>query len=365
VFPDLSDDLLLNLFHKGAKAQWTSRDLDWSAETTLSPRQRLALARLLTPVYFGEQTAMAGASGILPKVMAAGEATAQLYLASFIMDEARHFETLTRLYRSLGHDPLGLREIPELLRYHHRIRQGDRADWVWGILFSDVIAKHFYRAFGASQTPGDPLFGSLSNRILQDESRHLAFAEHYLRRNVAGMEPARRRALIEMRDDLFRILQAMTERVRADAAAFDIDSDDYLGWVWSDVEAFGKRIGLLDRPQPPPPPPDRRAPSALPYGRADAGTGSEEEVTQDRAHDSTLWDPLVARGRVDESTLEDHSVAHGRATDDRSSGPWASTGRTEGVGSTPVEPEAAAEGVVARCFGCLLTMMCGRRVATA
>ena len=29
VFPDLDEDLLLNLFHKGAKAQWTSRDLDF------------------------------------------------------------------------------------------------------------------------------------------------------------------------------------------------------------------------------------------------------------------------------------------------------------------------------------------------
>ena len=219
VFPDLSDDLLLNLFHKGARAQWTSRDLDWTRPTTLSPRQRLALARLLTPVYFGEQTAMAGASTILPKVMAAGEATAQLYLASFIMDEARHFETLTRLYRSLGHDPLGLREIPELLRYHHRIRQGDRADWVWGILFSDVIAKHFYRAFGVNQAPADPLVrrplrAHFAGRVAPSRVRR-ALPAAQCRRHGA----ARRRALIEMRDDLFRILQAMTERVRADAAA--------------------------------------------------------------------------------------------------------------------------------------------------
>jgi hypothetical protein len=319
VFPDLSDDLLLNLFHKGAKAQWTSRDLDWGAKTGLTSRQKLALARLLTPVYFGEQTAMAGASSILPKVMAAGETTAQLYLASFIMDEARHFETLTRLYRSLGHDPLGLREIPELLRYHHRIRQGDRADWVWGILFSDVIAKHFYRAFGVNQTPGDPLFGSLSTRILQDESRHLAFAEHYLRRNVAGMEPARRRALVDMRDDLFRILQAMTERVRGDAAAFGIDSDEYLGWVWSDVEAFGKRIGLQDRPSEPPPPPyDRDARSATPQAAAEVGRGRGES-------------PGEGEGRA--------------------------PGEVDGSG-----PGAA---VVARCFGCLLTLICGRRLAPA
>jgi hypothetical protein len=307
VFPDLSDDLLLNLFHKGARAQWTSRDLDWTAPTSLSPRQRLALARLLTPVYFGEQTAMAGASAILPKVMAAGEASAQLYLASFIMDEARHFETLTRLFRALGHDPIGIREIPELLRYHHRIRQGDRADWVWGILFSDVIAKHFYRAFGSNQAQQDPLFGNLSNRILLDESRHLAFAEHYLRRNVAHMDSARRRALVDMRDDLFRILQAMTERVRADAAAFDVDADDYLGWVWADVEAFGKRIGLSDGGSEPP----------------EHGAAEPPE-----------------NGRSTASPVEKR------------------------VEITPPEV-GGADAIVARCFGCLLTLICGRQLSRA
>src|SRR6185503_583118 len=143
----------------------------------------VALARLLTPVYFGEQTAMAGASGVLPQLMRARETSAQVYLASFIMDEAR-------LYRALEQDPLGLRDLPELLLYHHRLRQGDRADWVWGILISDVIAKHFYRAFGLAQP--DPLWAGLSRRILRDESRHLAFAEHYLRRNVGRMDAARR-----------------------------------------------------------------------------------------------------------------------------------------------------------------------------
>jgi hypothetical protein len=250
IFPDLDDDLLLNLFHKGAKAQWTSRDLDYARPMELDARQRAALARLLTPVYFGEQTAMVGASGILPQPMRARESTAQVYLASFIMDEARHFEALTRLYRALGHDPLGLRDIPELLLYHHRLRQGDRADWVWGILFSDVIAKHFYRAFGPVQA--DPLWSGLARRILRDESRHLAFAEHYLRRNVARMDPARRSALLVMRDDLFRLLAAMTERVRADAALLEVDADDYLVRVANEVETFARRIGLTGAGSDPP-----------------------------------------------------------------------------------------------------------------
>jgi len=308
LLPDLDDDLLLNLFHKGARVQWTSEDLDWEPPLRLSDRQRESLARLLTPVYFGEQTAMLGASGILPQLAGAGETSAQLYLTSFIMDEARHFEALTRLYGKLGQDPLGLRQIPELLRYHHRIRQGDRADWVWGILFSDVIAKHFYRSFGVAQA--DPLFGAMSQRILLDESRHLAFADHYLRRNVPRMERARRLALVDMRDDLFRLLGSMTERVRVDAAQFGVDPDDYLARVWADVESFGRRIGLTD-----------------------GGHGDE---------------PPGGPGR----TVRSGAGADG-AADPASAEP------------PPEPPPRAFQISLPRCFGCLLTLLCGRRLAPA
>jgi hypothetical protein len=295
VFPDLTEDLLLNLFHKGAQAQWTSRDVDWSIQTRLSPRQQLALARLLTPVYFGEQTAMAGASSILPSVMAAGEATAQLYLASFIMDEARHFEALTQLYKTLGHEPLGIRDMPELLRYYHRLRQGDRVDWVWGILISDIIGKHFYRGLGPNQLMPDPMFGELSSRILRDESRHLAFAEHYLKRNLPSLVPERHSALVGMRDDLFRLLETMTERVRADVEAFDVEVEDFLGGVWTDIETVTKRIGLVNGHHRPPP--DGQSPPR----------------------------PLLQKVSIDSKD----------------------------------------ENIVAKCFGCLLTLICSRRLAPA
>ncbi len=265
IFPDLEDDLLINLFHKAAKVQWTSRDLDWGQSLQMTPRQNQALARMLTPVYLGEQTAMAGAASILPQLMEAGETTAQIYLASFIMDEARHFEALTRLYKRLGHHPVGLRELPEMLRYHHRLRTGDRVDWVWGILISDLFAKLFYQWFADAQREG--LFGRMSARILVDESRHQAFAEHYLRRNVPRMDPARRRALLGMRDELFRIMRAMEDRLRADCEALNFDGNAFLDRLWEELEYFSRRIGLgngappADRPGPTPPdgPPEEQA----------------------------------------------------------------------------------------------------------
>lgn len=260
IFPDLEEDLLLNLFHKAAKVQWTSRDLDWNAKMPMTERQKEALARMLTPVYLGEQTAMIGAASILPQVMQAGETTAQLYLSSFIMDEARHFEALTRLYKTLGYHPVGLRQLPEMLRYHHRLRTGDRADWVWGILISDLFAKLFYQWWSEAQ--GEALFGRMSAKILVDESRHQAFAELYLRRNIPKMDSSRRKALVEMRDELYRIMRAMYDRLRADCDAVGLDGDALLVRLWGEIDAFGGRIGLSGGGPPDEPPPDR------PRGRA-------------------------------------------------------------------------------------------------
>jgi hypothetical protein len=308
VLPDLEDDLLMELFHKGAKAQWTSRDLDWAPSLRLDARQRQALARLLTPVYFGEQTAMAGASAVLPQLMFAGETTAQLYLSSFVMDEARHFEALTQLYRKLGCDPLSLRQMPDLLRYYHRISHGDRIDWVWGILFTDVNAKHIFRLVG--KLYADPLFDRLSTLILRDESRHLAFAERYLRRNLARTDAARRRALLDMRDDLFRTIQIMIEQVRADTVTLGLDADGYLANVWADVEMFGNRIGLT---APLDPPDVDDGPTASP---------------------------------PDQSEPES----------DRREAPPASTVRA---------PRTVVSMSLPACFGCLLTLLCNRRLAPA
>ena len=240
---------------------------------------------------------MAGASSILPSVMAAGETTAQLYLASFIMDEARHFETLTRLYRRLGHDPLGIRDMPELLRYYHRLRQGDRVDWVWGILISDIIGKHFYRELGPKQAEPDPFFGGLTTRILKDESRHLAFAEHYLKRNLPKLTSERRRVMVEMRDELLRLLASMTERVREDASAFDVEVTDWVAGIADEIDGVAKRVGLVDR----------------------AGGGP-------------------SRG--------------------------AGAGIPRGAQMATANVASNDEKFVARCFGCLLSLICAQRLAT-
>ncbi|MCY0898663.1 MAG: hypothetical protein OWU33_06935 [Firmicutes bacterium] len=242
IFPQFEEDLLIRLFHKGVKAQWTASDVEWEQPLMLNEEEARALAHMLTPVYLGEQSAMIGASVVLPQMAMAGETTSQIYLSSFLMDEARHFEVLTKLYHRLHEDPLNVRQMPAMLRYHNRLRKGDRIDWVWGILISDIFAKNFYQIFFRSQP--NALFGTLSGRILQDESRHQAFAEHYLKRAVPQLESARLQALVSMKDELLSTMDSMYDRLVDDAARLNIDGRQFLDDLRAEIEHKATRIGL-------------------------------------------------------------------------------------------------------------------------
>lgn len=253
IFPKLDEnDLYLRLFRKAIASQWSSDDVDWEAPVGLTPRQARALTRVLTPVYLGEQTAMNGAATTLPSIVAAGETSAQLYLSTFLLDEARHFETLTQLYNRLQHHPVELRELPEMLRYHHRLRQGDRYDWLWGILISDLFAREFYLSFAKVQPKA--LFGQMSRRILVDESRHQAFAHAYLKNALPKLSQERRRAMLDMRDELMRTMRAMNQHLRDDAEVLGIEGDAFFRDLEEQIEAHSQGIGLRGDGRPPEPP---------------------------------------------------------------------------------------------------------------
>ncbi len=237
-------DLFIRLFHKAVGSQWSSDDVDWEAPLGLEPRQAVALTRVLTPVYLGEQTAMLGASAALPQLAAAGQTSAQLYLATFLMDEARHFEALTQLYQRLNHNPVSIREVPEMLRYHHRLRQGDRIDWLWGILISDLFARQFY--FGFAKVQPAALFGQMSARILVDESRHQAFAHTYLKQAMPSLPPERRQGLRDMQSELLRTMEAINQRLHDDTEALGLDGHAFIGELIAQIEAHSKSIGLYD-----------------------------------------------------------------------------------------------------------------------
>lgn len=244
IYPDLKEnDPILQLFHKGVKGQWSSNDFDWELPFHLDEAEATAFAHILTPVYLGEQTAMLGASTILPHFAEAHETSAQLYITTFMLDEARHFEMLTKVYRLLDRRPLEVRNLREMFRYHYRLlKSKNRLDWLFGILISDLFAKNFYGAF--RKTFPNTLFGKLSTRIILDEARHQAFAEHYIGAMRDEMPHEVRDRLLSMRDDLLFIMHEMLHKLQDEAGVVGIDGYEILQELTHDVEKKVHVMGL-------------------------------------------------------------------------------------------------------------------------
>jgi len=244
VFPRIDDTKLMDLFRKGVEGQWSATLIDWECPLRLDRHEQRALAHVLTPVYLGEQTAMVGASSVIPQFFAAHQTEPQLYLATFLLDEARHFEILTRLYYKMDLRPLEVRELKEIFRYQARLfKSRDKVEWLWGILISDIVARHFYSTLVKSHPQS--LLADIASRILLDEARHLAFAEVYLKAALIR-HPDLGPTFLKTRDELLRLIQAMCRALKEKATLVGIDVTLLFAAIADDVEKKVQRLHMIE-----------------------------------------------------------------------------------------------------------------------
>ena len=244
VFPRIDDTKLMELFRKGVEGQWSAAQLDWERPLLLDPHERQALAHVLTPVYLGEQMAMIGASSVIPQFFAAHQTEAQLYLATFLLDEARHFETLTRFYHKMDQRPLEVRDLKEIFRYQARLfKSRDKIEWLWGILLTDILARHFYGILAKAHP--NSLFAHIASRILLDEARHLAFAELYLKATLT-QKPELKPGFLKMRDELLFLMKEIYNGVKEKAVLIGLDGTLLFDSVAGDIEKKVQRLGMAE-----------------------------------------------------------------------------------------------------------------------
>lgn len=247
VFPRVENTKLMALYQKGVEGQWSPAQIDWECPLQLTRQEQQALAHVLTPVYFGEHTAMVGAGAVMPQFFAAHHTEAQLYLATFMLDEARHFETLTRLYQKMDLRPLEGRDLKDMFRYQARLfKSRDKVEWLWGILLSDILAQHFYGTLIKAHPHS--LLACIARRIMRDEARHLAFAEWYLKAALAR-QPALAPTFLKMRDELLFLVQAIYAAVKEKANFIGLDGSLLFAAVSRDIEKKVQRLRLRDQVQ--------------------------------------------------------------------------------------------------------------------
>src|SRR5476651_1618379 len=138
VLPDLSRKRHMSLWHKSLRAQWSAEDINWSVPHRLtSDKTKDSLARILTPILMGEQSALYSVSALIPILGQNSEVESQFYLTTWAVDEARHTELFTRFYNRIGREPLPIRRFPTGYIFKTTIVSKEPAEWLAGVLVSE------------------------------------------------------------------------------------------------------------------------------------------------------------------------------------------------------------------------------------
>ncbi|MGE0685093.1 MAG: hypothetical protein AB7P69_29800, partial [Candidatus Binatia bacterium] len=117
----------------------------------------------------------------------------------------------------------------------------DKVEWLWGILVSDILARHFYGIL-VKEHPGS-LFSHIGARILTDEARHLAFAELYLK-TALQRSPELKPRFLKMRDELLMLMREIYTGLKEKASLVGIDGYVLFAGVAGDIEKKVQRLQM-------------------------------------------------------------------------------------------------------------------------
>lgn len=262
----------MRLWHKAKQLGiWNPRDIDFTQDIqdwqSLGDRQRDALERQSALFLAGEESVTLDLLPLILVIAREGRIEEEMYLTSFLWEEAKHVEGFRRFFDEVA------RDTTDLSRYHgpnyRRIFYDElptamnrlltdpspvaqvRASVTYNLIVEGVLAETGYYGYSRSLfenhlMPGMQQFIGLLKR---DESRHIAFAVYFLSRLMA-----------EHGDDLWDALQArmnellpLTLGVVNDSydagdengeQPFDVPRDEILAYA---MTQFQKRLDRINR----------------------------------------------------------------------------------------------------------------------
>ena len=282
---DLKKKNLLKLYEKGKALNWNATELPWDTEVDMekiqSQRMKSGAGRLLrttmqppanvnddflakmgieqnafmlSQFLHGEQGALVATAKL---VQACPDEEAKFYAASQVLDEARHVEVFHRyLTEKLGTSYPILPSLANLLNDIVEAKDWDLSFLGMQIMVEGIAMGAF--AFVKMTNPDEPLILELVERVMQDESRHVAFGvltlEDLYKDGLDGNE------LREREDFVLEASHVLKERLNSNQVLkrMGIDTPEWNEWqktspylrgitqmVFSKVVPNLKRIGLL------------------------------------------------------------------------------------------------------------------------
>jgi ribonucleoside-diphosphate reductase beta chain len=202
------ESLPMRLWHKAKKlGVWDPRDIDLTRDAEdwarLDAPEQDLLLRLTSLFQAGEESVTLELLPLILVIAEEGRLEEEMFLASFLWEEAKHVESFRRFFDEVAHDR------SDLSRYHtpnyrrifydalptamNRLRT-DRspvaqaeASVTYNMIVEGVLAETGYRAYDALLQRNGIMPGmqQVVGHLRRDEARHIAYGVYLLSRLVA------------------------------------------------------------------------------------------------------------------------------------------------------------------------------------
>jgi ribonucleoside-diphosphate reductase beta chain len=258
----------MRLFEKAKRlGVWNPSDIDLRQDArdwqTLAPDEQDIILRLTTLFQSGEEAVTLDLLPLILAVAREGRLEEEMYLTTFLFEEAKHTDFFQRFLREVAGAPA------DLSRYHTpsshtlfyealpqamgRLLQDAspeaqvRASVTYNMIVEGVLAETGYYGYMTTLErrglmPGE---GRAIRLIKQDESRHIAYGVFLLSRLIAA-DDRLWQVLEDTMNELLGVAMGVIGELFAcyEVLPFDITADDYVSFAMSQ---FQKRIDRIER----------------------------------------------------------------------------------------------------------------------
>jgi ribonucleoside-diphosphate reductase beta chain len=263
------DGFAMRLWRKAKKfGIWNPDDIDYTQDAkdwqSLSDPERDLLMHLAAVFQAGEESVTIDLLPLMQVIAAEGRIEEEMYLTSFLWEEAKHVDAFDRFWSSVA------RVHPNLEKHHtpsyraifyealpqalHRLRSDAspvalaEASVVYNMIVEGVLAETGYQAYGAMLERAGIMPGMRRVMTLfkQDESRHIAYGVHLLSRLVAEHgDPVWEAIEAKMNEMVVHALGVVNEMFEAyEVMPFGLQQDEFIEFA---LGQFQKRLLRIER----------------------------------------------------------------------------------------------------------------------
>lgn len=263
------DTVPMRLWHKAKKlGTWDPRDIDFTKDKAdwagFSDLEKKVMLHLTTEFLGGEESVTYDLLPLIGTVAAEGRLEEEMYLTSFLFEEAKHVESFRRFLDEVAcvdHDlshfhgdnylTIFGEKLPDALnalKADPSPRNQAIASVTYNMIVEGVLAETGYYAFHSMLRERDLLPGmrEIAGLLKQDESRHLAFGVYFLSRLTAEHGDEVWHAIESRMNEMLPLALGMIDEIFAsyDELPFGLELSTFVNYA---TVQFQKRYARIER----------------------------------------------------------------------------------------------------------------------